>query len=38
MKKLPLILAAGALAAPVAAHAESETCGDVSITQMNWAS
>ncbi|MBC7164530.1 MAG: ABC transporter substrate-binding protein [Roseovarius sp.] len=38
MKKLPLILAAGVLAAPIAAHAQSDTCGDVSITQMNWAS
>ena len=38
MKKLSLILAAGAIAAPVAAHAQSDACGDVSITEMNWAS
>ena len=38
MKKLPLILAAGAFAAPMAAHAQSGDCGDVSITEMNWAS
>ena len=38
MKKLSLILAAGALAAPVAAQAQSDECGDVSITEMNWAS
>ena len=38
MKKLSLILAAGAMAAPVAAHAQASDCGDVSITEMNWAS
>ena len=38
MRKLPIILAAGALAVPVAAHAQSNECGDVSITEMNWAS
>ncbi|SEP22819.1 glycine betaine/proline transport system substrate-binding protein [Salinihabitans flavidus] len=38
MKKLSLILAAGAMAAPIAAHAQSDECGDVSITEMNWAS
>ena len=38
MKKLPLLLAVGALAAPFAAHAQSGDCGDVSITEMNWAS
>jgi len=37
MKKLSMVLAAGAVAAPVAAHAQSD-CGEVSITQMNWAS
>ncbi|MDR9426705.1 MAG: ABC transporter substrate-binding protein [Salibaculum sp.] len=38
MKKLPLILAAGAFAAPMAAQAQSGECGEVSITEMNWAS
>ena len=38
MKKLSLYLAASALAAPMAAHAQSDACGDVSITEMNWAS
>ena len=38
MKKLSLYLAATALAAPMAAHAQSDECGDVSITEMNWAS
>lgn len=38
MKKLSTILAAGAMAAPVAAHAQSDECGEVSITEMNWAS
>ena len=38
MKKLSLYLAATALAAPMAAHAQSDACGDVSITEMNWAS
>ncbi len=38
MKKLPLILAAGAFAAPMAAQAQSGNCGEVSITEMNWAS
>jgi len=38
MKKLPLLLAVGAFAAPLAAHAQSSECGDVSITEMNWAS
>jgi glycine betaine/proline transport system substrate-binding protein len=38
MKKLPLLLAIGALAAPIAAHAQSNECGDVTITEMNWAS
>jgi glycine betaine/proline transport system substrate-binding protein len=38
MKKLSLYLAASALAAPMAAHAQSDACGDVSITKMNWAS
>ena len=38
MKKLPLILAAGAFAAPMAAQAQSGDCGEVSITEMNWAS
>ena len=38
MKNLSLILAAGAIAAPVAAHAQSDACGEVSITEMNWAS
>ena len=38
MKRLSLILAAGAMAAPFAAHAQSSDCGDVSITEMNWAS
>ncbi len=36
MKKLPLILAA--FAAPMAAQAQSGNCGEVSITEMNWAS
>lgn len=38
MKKLPLILAAGAFAAPLSAHAQAADCGEVSITEMNWAS
>ncbi len=38
MKKLSLYLAATALAAPMAAHAQSDDCGEVSITEMNWAS
>lgn len=38
MKKLSLYLAATALAAPMAAHAQSDECGEVSITEMNWAS
>ena len=38
MNKLSLILAAGAVSAPMAAHAQSGECGDVSITEMNWAS
>ncbi|MGI3209849.1 ABC transporter substrate-binding protein [Roseovarius tibetensis] len=38
MKKLSLFLAASALSAPMAAHAQSDACGDVSITEMNWAS
>jgi len=38
MKKLSLVLAAGAMSAPFAAHAQSSDCGDVSITEMNWAS
>jgi len=37
MRKITLLLAASAVAAPMAAHAQSD-CGDVSITQMNWAS
>ena len=35
MKKLTLAMAAGALSVPAMAHAE---CGEVSITEMNWAS
>ncbi len=38
MKNLSLMLAVGAIAAPIAAHAQSGDCGDVSITEMNWAS
>lgn len=38
MKKLSLMIAAGAFAAPMAAHAQSSECGNVSITEMNWAS
>ena len=38
MRKLSLYLAASALAAPMAAHAQSDACGEVSITEMNWAS
>jgi glycine betaine/proline transport system substrate-binding protein len=38
MKKLSLYLAATALAFPVAAQAQSDECGEVSITVMNWAS
>ena len=38
MKKLPLILAAGAFAAPMAAQAQSGECGEVSIPELNWAS
>lgn len=43
MKKLPIIVAAGAFAAgalvaPMAAQAQSGECGEVSITEMNWAS
>ena len=38
MKRLSLMIAAGAVAAPMAAHAQSGECGDVSITEMNWAS
>jgi glycine betaine/proline transport system substrate-binding protein len=38
MKKLPLILAAGAFAAPMAAQAQSGDCGEVSVAEMNWAS
>ena len=37
MRKITLLLAAGAVAAPMAAHAQSD-CGEVSITEMNWAS
>ena len=36
MNKLSLILAAGVISAPMAAHAQSD-CGEVSIAQMNWA-
>lgn len=38
MKKLSLMIVAGAFAAPMAAHAQSSECGNVSITEMNWAS
>ncbi|MDR9394647.1 ABC transporter substrate-binding protein [Roseovarius sp. SYSU LYC5161] len=38
MRKVCTMLAAGAMAAPVAAHAQSDDCGNVSITEMNWAS
>ncbi len=38
MKKLSLMIAAGAFAAPMAVHAQSDECGEVSITEMNWAS
>ncbi len=38
MKKLSIVLAAGAMSAPFAAHAQSSDCGQVSITEMNWAS
>jgi glycine betaine/proline transport system substrate-binding protein len=36
MKKLPLAVAIGAFALPISAKAQG--CGDVSITEMNWAS
>ena len=39
MKRLTMTLAAGLLAAPLTASADSHTqCGEVSITEMNWAS
>jgi len=39
MKRLSILLGATALAAPIAAHAQSDgQCGEVSITEMNWAS